>query len=181
MSEAIRAMLRRSLSARYPELVARLTRRLGSVELAREALHETWLRLKRPGKLGAVANADAYLYRAALNTAANIRTAQARRLSAAEIEAALDVPDEAPGPDEIAEGRAEIARLDEALAELPTRPREILLASLLENLTYDEIAERHGVTVRTVHSDIRYAIEHCADRLGVDVLFRFDRRRLSRK
>lgn len=181
MTEAIRALLRRSLRASYRDLVARLTRRLGSSDLAQEALHETWLRLAQPGKLGDVANPEAYLYRSALNAATNIRIAAERRLNAIEIEVALEIPDESPGPAAIAEGRADIARLERALSELPKRQRDVLRAHILENVSYEEIAARHGVTVRTIHSDIRHAIEHCADQLGVETLFTFDRRRLSSK
>lgn len=181
MTEAIRSLLRRSLRVSYRDLAARLARRLGSSDLAHEALHETWLRLDRPGKLSAVANPEAYLYRSALNAAANIRVASERRLNAVEIEVALDIPDETPGPAAVAEGRADIARLDRALSELPRRQREVLFAHLLENISYDALAARHEVTVRTIHSDIRHAIEHCADRVGVETLFTFDRRRLSRK
>lgn len=181
MTEAIRALLRRSLLAKYRDLIARLTRRLGSSDLALEALHETWLRLERPGNFSEVANPEAYLYRAALNAAANIRVAENRRLTAVELDALMDFEDEAPGPEQIAEGRADIARLDRALAELPARQRAVFRDSLLQDISYEALAKRHGVTVRTIHSDIRYAIEHCADRLGKDVLFAFGRRQLSKK
>lgn len=181
MTEAVRSMLRRSLQAGYRELVQRLTRRLGSPDLAREALHETWLRLERPGSLQPVSNPDAYLYRAALNAATNMRVAENRRLNPVEIDAILEIPDEAPGADRIAEGQAELKRLDRALARLPARSRKVIYAWLLEDISYDDLAMRHGVTVRTIHSDIRRAIEHCADELGVETIFAFDRRRLSRK
>ncbi|WP_034160378.1 RNA polymerase sigma factor [Sphingomonas sp. ERG5] len=181
MTDAIRAVLRRSLRTSYRDLIQRLTRKLGSPDLAQEALHETWLRLERPGALSDVANPEAYLYRSALNAATNIRVSEGRRLNAMEIEVALDIPDEAPGPDVIAEGRADFTRLERALADLPERQRAVLCASLLETISYEALAARHGVTVRTIHSDIRHAVEHCADRLGVETIFTFDRRRLSRK
>lgn len=181
MTEAARAQLRRSLRNGYRELMAKLTRRLGSPDLAQEALHETWLRLERPGKFSDIVNPEAYLLRAALNNAANIRLAGSRRLNALEIEHALDIADDAPGPVALAEARADLARLEKALTALPRRQREVLCAHLTENISFDELAARHGVTARTIHSDIRHAIEHCADRLGLDTLFSFDGRSLSKK
>jgi RNA polymerase sigma factor (sigma-70 family) len=181
MTEAIRAQLRRSLLSRYRELTVRLARRLGSSDLAAEALHETWLRLERPGDLASVTNPEAYLYRAALNIATNIRVAERRRLTAVELDALMEFPDDAPGPAQIAEGRADLARLEQAMSELPPRQRAVFTQALLEDISYESLAKRHGVTVRTIHNDIRHAIEHCADRLGRDGLFAFGRRQLSKK
>ena len=45
----------------------RLTRRLGSADLAGEAIHEVFLRIERGGELGEVRNPQAYLYRMAAN------------------------------------------------------------------------------------------------------------------
>ena len=47
MTETAWGTLRRRLVERYDDLRILLTRRLGSDELARETLHETWLRLDR--------------------------------------------------------------------------------------------------------------------------------------
>ena len=47
MAETTWALLRDLLTDRYTEFKVRLTRRLGSEELASESLHETWLRLHR--------------------------------------------------------------------------------------------------------------------------------------
>jgi DNA-directed RNA polymerase specialized sigma24 family protein len=101
MTEAMRAFLRRSLLASYSDLIGRLTRRLGSPDLAAEALHETYLRLEQPGNIGEVANPESYLYRAAVNTAANIRRSDSRHLGEEEIKALLDISDDAPDPERI--------------------------------------------------------------------------------
>lgn len=181
MTEAIRTLLRHTLLRHYKTLMARLTKKLGSPDLAGEALHETYLRLERPIAVNEVANPEAYVYRAALNTASNLRLSQGRRLSFLEVEALLEIPDEAPGPQRILEGRAEVAKLEKALAELPPRCRAVFRAALLEDTSYEDIAQRHQITVRTVHNDIRLAIEHCGERLGRETLFALGRRQLSRK
>src|SRR3546814_19381534 len=68
--ETTRALLMRSLPTRYADLKARLSRTLGA-DLASDALPETWLRLENRKEIAPVSNPDAYLYRAALNTANN--------------------------------------------------------------------------------------------------------------
>ena len=180
MTEAIRELLRNALVENYSELMRRLAQRLGSQDLAVEALHEIWLRLERPGSFSEVLNARAYLYRAALNAARNVKIAETRRLSPLEIDALLDFPDEAPDAEQIVDSRIELARLDAAIAKLPERTRLVLLEALLGNYSYDDLAQRHGVTVRTIHNDLRSAIAHCGNQLGKNAVFAFGRHGLSR-
>ncbi|MGY3587623.1 DNA-directed RNA polymerase specialized sigma24 family protein [Bradyrhizobium sp. USDA 4341] len=47
MTEASLTLIRRLLVERYDELKRRLARRLGSAELAGEALQDAWLRIAR--------------------------------------------------------------------------------------------------------------------------------------
>lgn len=181
MTKAMRALLQRSLLAGYNDFVMRLSLRLGSKDLVQEALHEIWLRLERSEDIEkTISNPDAYLYRAALNTAANLRKARNRRLSVAEFDELLEIADDAPGPERIAEGHADMERLEKALAELPLRQRSVFTQALLENISYEDLAKRHGVSVRTVHNDVRHAIEHCALRLGKSMPFNYSRSRFSR-
>ena len=65
MSETGRDALRRSLILGYEDLKARLTRQLGSAELASDALQETYLRLVRGAELAPVHRPGAYLLRMA--------------------------------------------------------------------------------------------------------------------
>jgi RNA polymerase sigma-70 factor (ECF subfamily) len=171
----------RSLLARYDELRDRLARRLGSVDLASDALHETWLRLESRTDLPQVKNPNAYVYRAALNTAVNLRKADNRRLTRLDVDALLSVADAAPGPVIIAQDRAEIAVVAAALSELTERQQIIFHESFLGEATHRELAVRFGVTVRTVQTDLQKAVEHCARRLGKRNHFVSGRSRLSGK
>ncbi|MEW6642876.1 MAG: sigma-70 family RNA polymerase sigma factor [Pseudomonadota bacterium] len=152
------AALRGLLVDRYEELKLRLTRHLGSEELASESLHDTWLRLHREDEIGPVRNPPAYLLRIAVNTAMDRLRADGRRARRAEIEAALEVADAAPGPARETEARLEIEALEKAMRALPERTRAILMASRLEGLTHQAIAERMGVSRRTVAYELERAI-----------------------
>ncbi len=163
-------MTRAELVARfmelYPELRTRLRGRLRSQELADEALSETWLRLSRGGDLGLVRDARAYLHRMAMNIAVDRRRAGARLASAADIDALLALPDAAPDPERAAAARLELQALEQAVAGLTPRRREILVAARLDGRSCQEIAAEMGLSKRTVEMELRHALDHCADRLS---------------
>jgi RNA polymerase sigma-70 factor, ECF subfamily len=169
MIETSRATLRHLLLGGYDDLKRRLACRLGSMDLAGEALQETFLRLECAGDIGPVRQPRAYLYRIALNIAINRRVAENRRLTAAEAEALLDVVDETPDPARTAEARSEVEALKRALVELPPRRREIFLAAWVYEVPHQKIAERFGITLRTVQMELKDAREHCALRLDRNV------------
>lgn len=181
MPDSTRAHLRRSLVERYKQLKSRLTQKLGSASLASDALHETWMRLGQGGDLEPVKNPEAYVYRAALNTASNLRSAGAKRADALDLAEIADVADEAPGPDRVAEGHADIAVVLRALEELPQRQREAFLESFMGSTPPEALAARFDVSVRTIQADIRAAVVHCAKRLGRKDILADGRVRLSRK
>jgi RNA polymerase sigma factor (sigma-70 family) len=165
MTEVKRIVLRSFLAARYDDLKVRLTRRLGSAELAGEALQDTYLRLEDANTVSAVSSPGAYLFRMAFNIAMDYRRAERRRLSLIEIQDLLDTADDALGPERIVEGRFEIEALERVLAELTPRRRAILLAVRLEGLPQRQIAERLGISLRLVEKELQRAQEYCAERL----------------
>lgn len=157
--------LRTLLLAEYVDFDRRLTRRLGSPDLASEALNETYLRLESMRELGEVRSPKAYLFRIALNIAADRRRAEKRRLTSDEVDALLDIPDDRPDAARVIEDRSEVNLLRHAIAELPERRRRVLTLSRIDGMPNREIAVLLGVTVRTVETDLKQAVEHCADRL----------------
>lgn len=167
-------MLRDRLVSRYNEFKVRLARRLGSAELAAEALQDTWLRLDRPGQPGQVQKPDAYLFRVALNVAADRRQSESRRLALSEIEALRHIDDDELDPERIVASRSEIEALGAALDELSPRCRAIFLAARLNELPHRVIAQRHGISTRMVEREIRRAVQHCGDRLDRNAPARFE-------
>jgi RNA polymerase sigma-70 factor (ECF subfamily) len=169
--------LRDLLLADYSGIDRRLTRRLGSADLASDVLQETYLRIEAMNDVGSIQSPKAYLFRIALNIANDRRRAESRRLTAHEIDGLLDIPDDRPDPEREAEDRSEVGQLRRAIAELPERRRIVLTLSRIDGLSHREIAARLGVTVRTVETDLKQAIEHCAERLKrpVPVKFGFHR------
>jgi RNA polymerase sigma-70 factor (ECF subfamily) len=150
---------------RYDDFKLRLARRLGSAELAGDALQDTWLKLQQDDGIAAVRSDAAYLFRIAVNIARDRRRAEKRRLTTSEVETLLNVADDGPNPERVAETRSELRALQRIMAELPPRQCAILLAARLEGLPRQEIARRFRISVRMVQRELQDAQDYCAARL----------------
>lgn len=158
---AERTYLRQWLVSRYDELKRRLARRLGSDDVASEVLHETWLRLGQGGEVGIIRNPESYVYRMALNVAVDRVRAETRWAKRAQIEALLASESDELDPEHIVAAKSEMAAFERALSELPARSRDIFVAALIEELPYREIAERFGISLRSVEREMSRVFDHC--------------------
>lgn len=154
--------LRNCLVENYDLLRRRLAACLGSNDQATDCLHEAWLRLGDMTVSSAIRNPSAYVYQVARNLAVDSqRRSQRWPLSSdAEIDA---VSDPAPGPERIAEARSRIRAIDHAMRGLPYRHQAILVAVRGDELARQEVARRHGMSVRGVDAVLRQAVLHCAE------------------
>jgi RNA polymerase sigma factor (sigma-70 family) len=164
MTEAGWTTLQQRLLTRYAVFKKRLTKYLGSADLAGDILQDTWLRLERGGELSTVHSPDNYLYSMAVNIARNHIQAENRRLSTPEIETLLEVEDEAPDPARVLESRSDLQALVAIIGELPGRQQAILLAARVDGLSRREIARRFGVSVRFVQRELHEAQVYCVER-----------------
>jgi RNA polymerase sigma factor (sigma-70 family) len=173
MKETGRSPMVKLFLTSYEDFKVRLRRRLGSEELANDVLHETYLRVDRMVDTQDIAQPNAYLYRMALNIAADRRQSDARLLTGSEIEELLQVSDEAQDPARVVGGQKELQVLLKALYELPARRRRIFIAARLEEAPHLEISQRFGISTRMVEKEIKAALGHCALRLDRKVIQRF--------
>jgi RNA polymerase sigma factor (sigma-70 family) len=173
MTETTWTVLRQLLADHYDDFRKRLTRRLGSEDLARETLHETWVHLHRKDSTENVENPFSYLLRTAFNIATDRGRREDRLARRIEIRAVLEMADPAPSAEAQAEARSEIAVLERALEELTPRRRTILLAARLDGMHLWQIADHLGISQRLVEIELKHAVDHCAERLGKQVKRRF--------
>lgn len=167
MADDVLPILRNFFIQRYDDLKRRLTRALGSEDLAGDALHETWLRLQRDEAYGPVRNPQSYLTRMAVNLAIDAKRSQSKLLSSDELDDLLEMqPDPAPGPAQVAEDRSQLQALKEILTHMPARRREILILVRWEGWSQQEVAARMSISVRTVEYELKAAQNYCATRLG---------------
>jgi len=114
----------------------------------KDVCQEVYLRLLRFERTEVVKNPQAYLFRVAANVAHDFKLRQPQG-TAPESEQ-LEVPASEPGPEQLAEAAFRRRCLMTVLATLPPLPRAALALQAQEDLTYDEIAARLGVTRRVV-------------------------------
>ena len=164
MTETSLPVLRQLLLTRYDELKARLTQRLGSSDLAADAVQDTWLRLHHAESIGSVVSPVNYLFRIALNIARDRLVSERRYLTAVQIEQLLDFADESADPASLAETRSDLQLVERLISELPSRQREILVAARLDGLPRREIAERLGISLSLVEKELKLAHQYCMAR-----------------
>jgi RNA polymerase sigma factor (sigma-70 family) len=165
--------LRDLLVEKYDELKVRLASRVGSIDLASESLHETYLRLNRTDNMEPVLNPYAYLFRMALNVARDRERANTRRLALSEVEALLSLDDGTFDPALIAQGYADINELSLAINELSPRQREIFIAARLEETPHREIGVRFGISSRTVERELKSALAQLEKKINKKFSKRF--------
>jgi RNA polymerase sigma factor (sigma-70 family) len=177
MTETSWATLRELLVIKYEDFRKRLTRRLGSDDLAKELLHETYLHLSRADQPAPIRRPESYLFRIALNVAAGQRRSEPREATRLEIEAAIGVVDEAAQTERAVAARFDLAVLERAIEDLPQRRRSIFLAARVQEQPIQAIADSLGISRRLVELELKQALIFCAARLERPVTQRFGPKR----
>ena len=117
MSNEAAPVLLDYLNKSYASLKRRLTQVLGNADLASDALHDTWVRVKDRDDRRPIAQPAAYLMRVATNIAAVIQRRQRRSLSGDDVDALLEeMVDPAPSPQRMAEARSDLNALTQIMA-----------------------------------------------------------------
>jgi RNA polymerase sigma-70 factor (ECF subfamily) len=148
------------LVANYAQLHRRLARHLGSADAASESLHDAWLRLAGTAFAG-VQSPLAYVYRVACNAAMDRLRAERPWQGADGAQETLEhLADQSPGPELIAEARSDLQAVERAMRVLPLRHQHILVALRVHELTREEVAVRHGLSLRRVDTTLRQALLH---------------------
>ncbi|HEX8669628.1 MAG TPA: sigma-70 family RNA polymerase sigma factor [Allosphingosinicella sp.] len=145
-----------------PRLLRFLWRRTGSREEARDLVQDVFCRVAgRRLPEGEIDKPDAYLRRVAVNLLKDRAKAWARHRSESHIPADEEVlPAIDPRP--LLESRDILGRLEAAMLKLKPKTREIFMAHRLDGLSYAEIAEQTGLSVKGVEKQMSKAIAQIA-------------------
>jgi len=143
-------------------LLGALRRRFGAAvsEIAEDLVQETYLRLAPQSGTAHIGHPRALLMRIASNLALDHfrrRSVDARAL-------ARLPPPAVPSPHQSAWPEAVLV-LREVIAGLPEPMRDVFVLSRFGGLTYEEIADHLGLSVKTVEWRMSRALAACADRL----------------
>jgi len=139
-------------------LVRQLTRKTGCRDLALELANEAFLRLLRmaPGKLGRIERPEAFLRQVSANLLRDwgrSKTLRDRSRPSLEVVAEQQLDQVA-----VLETRDTLRRLEHAIGKLKPNTREIFLAHRIHGLTYAEIADETGLSVKGVEKQMSKAI-----------------------
>lgn len=146
-------------------LVRLVTRRIGNPDEARDVVQDVFVRLARLGGdwTGMIERPQAYARRIAANLVRDRAKSAARRSASLHL-----VADEemlaGPDPVKLLESRDLLRRLEGAMLRLRPKTRGIFMAHRVEGLTYAEIAERTGLSVKGVEKQMSRALRQL-DRL----------------
>lgn len=161
-SEDLRHVGHLDVASLYREEAPRLrryfSRRLASDRVA-DLVQTAFVRMLglTPEKQAALDEPGAYLSRVAGNLVKDDAKFAQRHCEACHVsleEGALAAND----PVALLESRDMLARVDAAIVALPLRTREIFMAHRFEDMTYPQIAERVGVSIKTVEKHISLAL-----------------------
>lgn len=136
-------------------------------DTARDIVHEAFAKFSALslGRRLMVVRPDAYLYRMCVNLVRDRSRAQETRSSHVEEQAEAEL---SHSPFAALEHRDTLRRLDKAMLRLKPKTREIFLAKRLDGMTYAEIAERTGLSVKGVEKHMSKAIAAVDRAIGRD-------------
>ena len=155
-----------------PELRSWLRRRLGPFngndgdDVVQEALARIWA-----ADFSAVRNGRAYLYA----TVRHLLAEYARRSRIVPIELlgeidSLSIISDEPGPDRRVGARQELDRLRAIVAALPTQIRRVFELRKFEGLSHREIAQRMGLSEKTIENHLTRALARITEALATCAL-----------
>ncbi|WP_332859344.1 RNA polymerase sigma factor [Janthinobacterium svalbardensis] len=78
--------------------------------------------------------------------------------------------DPAPDPDLIALARSYLAAVERAMQRMPYRHRSVLLALRIDERTRQEVADEYQVSLTSVDTMLRQALDHCARETGQNAI-----------
>jgi RNA polymerase sigma-70 factor (ECF subfamily) len=141
---------------RYAEMREFLRGRVGDREVAEELIQSAWVAISSRADDRSIDNPDAWLQRVVTNLALNwLKSSRFRSRIVHGDEDLSRFEDAAPLQDEQAEHRQSMHYLSELLDELPPHRRQVFLLYRGEGLSLQETADRLGISIKTVTTQLQ--------------------------
>lgn len=140
----------------FSRVRAALMRRGRSVNDADDLVQEAWVRLACYEREQIVDKPEAFLMRAALNLSIDAHRLRVSHGEEVLLEEVVLI-DTAPSAEAVVLARERLARLSQCLGRLSDKTRDIFLSHRVDGMTYQEIAQRHRLSISTVEKHIAKA------------------------
>jgi RNA polymerase sigma factor (sigma-70 family) len=168
MTDVRKSLVERLFAEHGGALAAFLHRRVQRKPDAAELAQEVYMRMLRVTNAEDIRNPEAYLY----TVASNLVKEHARRES--KDSKALDIDDpliqeqlaELPPFAGQLDTEQRVRRLREVLQQLPAKCQAAVVLQYWEGLSYEEIAERLGISTHMVKKYLTQALAHCRRRMA---------------
>lgn len=140
--------------------------RCGDMELAEDLAQDSFIKLWENRDRVEKSTLKAYLYKIAQNHTINY---QKRRQLFFKFQRRGVNDKDFDTPEKLAEMQEYENKLQSVIAELPDGGREVFLMNRLEDLTYQEIADRLGLSVKAIEKRMSKVLQIFRDRLGTEI------------
>jgi len=131
-------------------------RRGRTVHDADDLVQEAWVRLACYEREQLVDKPEAFLMRTALNLSIDAHRARVTRGEEVLLDEVVLI-DATPTSEAVVLARERVARLSDCLGRLNEKTRDIFLAHRVDCMSYQQIAQRHQLSVSTVEKHIAKA------------------------
>lgn len=160
-----------TLVRHYDELVEHIRRRFGERGFAREVVHDVCVQLLEKREKEGVRTPLALLRKIAHDNAMSRYRGERRRQ--AWIVAVPELPEveaNTASPERQLDAGKTLERLVQAIEGLPPRCQMVFVMHKIHELPQAEVAERLGISLKTVEKHLRLGMAACRDYLGDEVL-----------
>jgi RNA polymerase sigma-70 factor (family 1) len=140
--------------------------RCGDRDMAEDIAQETFVKLWEVRDRIERKTVKSYLYTIAQNTTIN---QQKRQQLLYKFQKRTTSHMDNDNPEKLAEMAEYEERLQQVIASLPDGGREVFLMNRLEDLTYQEIADRLGLSVKAIEKRMSKVLKIIREQLGVDI------------
>jgi len=152
--------------ARYEQPLMRLALRItGDVELARDVVQDTFIKLCHADRGRIEGHLAAWLFTVCRNRALDVRKKEARMGRLGDVDRVRD--ERSTGPQRQAAACEMLEMVEEALAGLTEQHREAFRLKFAEDLSYREIGKRMGKSLGTVSKLMAVSLGVVRERLRV--------------
>lgn len=144
-----------------------LARRLGCIDTAQDLVQDTFLRVLQNRSGEDLNNPRAFLFRVATNLLIDHHRRQQHRdtVTLNDPEHPIDQADQSPSIETVVWSKQQIARLSQAIEELPPKCRQVFLLIKFHHFSHAEVAAKLDISQSTVVKHMIKAVDFCRGKL----------------